>query len=157
MAGGRRATNKSKPGTRRSQAGSVPGWNEEVEPFREEALFLHAIWVNVGRPNKDDLHILRARLRNPYHYAVRRAEKHSDLTKAKKLFEASLTSEMDLLKEMKAINGKKGSSELPDNVGGADGEEEIVDKFRYVYETLYTSAESNLRMDKIKKKTQFND
>ena len=109
MAGRRRAIIKSKPGTRRSQAGSVPGWNEEVEPFREEALFLHAIWVNVGRPNKGDLHILRARSRNPYHYAVRRAEKHSDLTKAKKLFEASLTSEMDLLKEMKAINGKKGS------------------------------------------------
>ena len=85
MAGGRRA-DMCKPGTPRSQAGSIPGWNEEVEPFRDEALFSHSVWVSSGRPNKGNLHIQMAKSRNQYHYAVRRAEKHSDLTKAKKLF-----------------------------------------------------------------------
>ena len=39
-------------------------------------------------------------------------------------------------------------------LGGADGEEEIVDKFRQVYEALYNSAASNLEVDKIKEKLQ---
>ena len=33
-----------------------------------------------------------------------------------------------------------GDAELPDNVAGAEGEEEIVEKFREVYSALYNSA-----------------
>ena len=60
-------------------------------------------------------------------YAVRRAKVGSNLTKAKKLFEASLSSDIDLLKEMKNIRKGKGQD---DNVAGANGEEDIVEKFR---------------------------
>ena len=44
---------------------------------------------------------------------------------------------MDLIKEMKKVKaGCKASSELPDNVGGAEGEQEIVEKFKQVYSAL---------------------
>ena len=40
MAGGRRAT----PQDSHSVGGSMPGWNEDVEPFRQDALFWHGVW-----------------------------------------------------------------------------------------------------------------
>ena len=129
MAGGRRATpqaNHSKT-VKQGVSGSIPGWNEEVEPFRQEALFWHAIWKSCAKPNTGDIHRKMTQSRNQYHYAVRRAKIGSDLTKAKKLFEASLSSDIDLLKEMKNIRKGKGQD---DNVAGANGEEDIVEKFR---------------------------
>ena len=149
LAGGRRAA----PGTNRPSGGNIPGWNEDVEPFRQDALFWHSVWVSARRPNTGDLHIMMARSRNQYHYAVRRLKLNSNLVRAKKLFEASIKSEMDLLKEMKAITrGKGGGEELPDNVAGADGQEEIVEKFKEVYQALYNSADSSRDMDEIKVK-----
>ena len=50
---------------------------------------------------------------------------------------------LHLLKEMKsARGGKGGQADLPETVAGANGQEEIVNKFREVYSTLYNSAES---------------
>jgi hypothetical protein len=88
--------------------------------------------------------------RNQYHYAVRRAKTGSDLTKAKKLFEASLSSDIELLKEMKNIRRGKGQDDLPDNVAGANGEEEIVEKFREVYQAVFNSAGSSAELETIK-------
>ena len=90
-------------------------------------------------------------LKNQYHYAVRKSKKQGNLTRAKKLFEASFNSDVDLLKEMKAIKQEgKVCSELPEHVAGADGEGEIVEKFREVYQALYNSAGSAQEMDEIK-------
>ena len=48
---------------------------------------------------------------------------------------------------MKAIRGGKVvHAELPETVAGADGQDEVVDKFREVYSTLYNSAESESEM-----------
>ena len=55
--------------------------------------------------------------------------------------------DMDLIKEMKEIkSGSKAAPELPDSVAGANGEKEVVDKFREVYSALYTSASSENEM-----------
>ena len=46
-----------------------------------------------------------------------------------------------LLKEMKLVKkGGGGPAELPDVVGGANGEDQIVEKFRTIYSGLYNSA-----------------
>ena len=76
--------------------GCVPGCNEEVDPFRQDAKFWHAVWVSSGKPNTGDLHVAMARSRNLYHYAVRKARRQADLFKAKKLLEASLSTDMEL-------------------------------------------------------------
>ena len=85
------------------KSGCVPGWNEEVGPFREDADFWHAVWLSAGRPNHGQLHVAMARSRNLYHYAVRRAKRNADYLKAKKLFEASMVGDVQLLKEMKRV------------------------------------------------------
>ena len=118
-------------------SGCVPGWKEEVIPFQEDARFWHAVWVSACKPNKGDLHTAMPQSRNQYHYAVRRRSRTEKLQQAKNLFQASFTSDMDLIKEMKKVKaGCKASSELPDNVGGAEGEQEIVEKFKQVYSAL---------------------
>ena len=89
--------------------------------------------------------------RTQYHYSVRRLKRRLDLIKAKRLFEASLQGDLNLLKEMKAVkSGGGGQEELPDEVEGACGEEEIVEKFREVYSTLYNSSGSQDGMDQLR-------
>ena len=91
--------------------------------------------------------------RNQYHYAVRRGKLKENLVRATKLFEASVTEETDLLKEMKKIKlGGKHTADLPENVAGANGEEEIVEKFRHVYSAWYNSSDSSVEMTSIKEK-----
>ena len=59
---------------------------------------------------------------------------------------------MQLLKEMKAVkNGQNSAnSELPDSVGGADGEQAIAEMFRESYENLFNSAPSGQEMQEMK-------
>ena len=54
-------------------------------------------------------------------------------------------------KEMKKIKGgSKSGQSVPDCVDGVDGHEAIVEQFKYVYETLYNSAETSEGMNVIK-------
>ena len=125
-----------------------PGWVEEVGPYQEESRYWHDAWVLEGRPRGNWLHVIMVRKRSQFHYAVRRARKKSDLKRAENLFEASLKGDCNLLSEMKRIccGGSNKNPDLPDTVGGAQGEDEIAKKFKVVYETLYNSADTEDEM-----------
>ena len=74
-----------------------------------------------------------AHSRNQYHFAIRRTTRCGELQQAKSLFEASLSGDMDLIKEMKKVkSGCQVVKELPDIVGGAEGEQDICEKFKEV-------------------------
>ena len=49
-------------------------------------------------------------------------------------------------------SGRSGQEELPENVEGADSPEEIVDKFRTVYSTLYNCADTKPGMNDLNEK-----
>ena len=141
------------PDKSNSSSGCIPGWRKEVESFRTDSLFWHGVWKSAGRPNVGPLYFFMTKSRNSYHYAVRRAKRNSEFTRASKLFEASVTGDIDLLKEMKNIQGcGKSFADLPENVAGANGEEEIVEKFRQVYGALYSSSDSSAEMTLLKSK-----
>ena len=140
----------------RDKPGEVPGWKDMVQPFQDDAQFWHSIWRSAARPSSGVLHSIMVKTRNSYHYAIRRARKSSDLIRAKKLFEAAESGSMDLLQELKNIRmGGKSSADLPDNVAGANGEEEIVAKFRDVYSSLYNSWGTQAEMVSIKEQLPF--
>ena len=144
--GGRRVGRSEKSGSR-----ALPGWLDEVEPFKQEARYWHRVWLMEGRPSQDWLHRTMVKKRTQYHYAVRRLKKKTDQTRAEKLFEASMQGDVDLLREMKILRGGSDrNSELPDTVDGANGEDEIVEKFKLVYSTLYNSASSQPDMANLK-------
>ena len=103
-----------------------------------ESRYWHRVWQREGRPNNGWLHSTIVKKRAEYHYAVRRLKKQADLVRSKKLFEASLQGDLDLLKEMKAVRGgASGQTELPDTIAGTNGPAEIADKFREVYNSLF--------------------
>ena len=77
----------------------------------------------------------------------------SNSLRAKNLLSASETSSCQLLKEVKKIKGsKKDSHDLPDRVGGAVGENQIVDEFKKVYNALYNSSDTSNDMFNLKAK-----
>ena len=139
MAGGSRS---SKPDCPVEKA--IPGWKQLVAPYKDDAIFWHSVWQSADRPSHGVLKEIMTRTRNQYHYAIRRCKKMSNSLRARNLLQASETDSCELLKEMKKIVGsKKGSQDLPDSVGGATGEAEVVEEFRKVYSALYNSSDTS--------------
>ena len=92
-------------------------------------------------------------VRNKYHYAVRKSKAAADKVNLEKLFEAAKSGDTDLLKEMKRIRGGNKVQTMPtDTIEGANGSQEISEKFKEVYKTLYNSAESADEVNSIKSK-----
>ena len=134
-------------GKKRGQGRPVPKWQEDVEPFRQDSMYWGDVWKREGRPSTGWLHDTYLKKKSQYHYAVRRAKAKSDKYKAENLLAAALQGDTALLHEMKMIRkGGGGPADLPDTVAGANGEHEIVDKFRLVYSGLYNSASTEDEM-----------
>ena len=132
---------------------SIPGWNKEVKPFRDDSLYWGNIWRQAGCPNRDWIHDNYVEARRQYHRAVLRVRRMREVHQAEELLVAAMEGDVQLLKEMKTIKQGVGVSnaELPDSVGGADGEEQIGEMFRESYEKLYNSASSGPEMEEMKK------
>ena len=143
-----------RPGSVRPDSGLMPGWKEEVAPAQKDSVFWHAVWRSAGRPSGGELYNVMRSTRAKYHTAIRRVRRAADQIKAQKLFEASLDGGVNLINEMKKSHGGKHSPELPENVAGANGPEEVCEKFRTVYSELYNSAESSDKMNIIKKRVE---
>ena len=143
----------SKTSRPRDSSSRIPGWKDHVEPFRQDSLFWHSVWLSADKPNTGQLFQLMCWSRNKYHYAIRKLKKHSDKVMAENLMEAAKESEVDLLKEMKRVKcGKLKGQSMPDEIDGVSEPDEILVKFREVYEDLYNSADSSDAMNVIKEK-----
>ena len=134
----------------------MPGWREEVAPYREASLFWHSVWRSAGRPAAGELFNIMKATRNKYHHALRKIRNEVDRIKAQKLFEAAMWGGADLVKEMKKLRGAKQRLDLPENVAGANGEAEVCQKFKTVYENLYNSAPSVEETGRLKVQIETN-
>ena len=107
----------------------------------------------MGRPNRGIVYNIMCGTRNLYHYAIRKVKRQAAEIRSRKLIVAANNGDANLLKEMKKIKGGyKESIDLPEQVDNVEGEEEIANKFREVYSTLFNSAETTDAMDTIKMK-----
>ena len=62
----------------------VPGWNDIIKPYKDEALFWHNVWVSLNRPQNNEVYIAMKTFRNQYHYAIRRSKANeAELRKTK--------------------------------------------------------------------------
>jgi len=130
---------------------SIPGW-DTVEPFRQESLYWGRIWAREGRPSTGWLNDTYRKKQMRYHYAVRQAKRNREKHQAEGLLAASVQGDTELLKAMKSVRkGKPSCEDLHGSVGGADGPEEIAEKFKSVYEALYTGSDTVEEMDVLKK------
>ena len=113
------------------------GWSSEVEKLRILSKQSYQAWISEGKPRDGDTFILKKESNANYRYAVRKLQRSSKLQRAKSLFEASLKSDLNLLNEMKKIvNGSPAMDDLPEEVDGVKGEQEIANKFREVHNDL---------------------
>ena len=65
----------------------------------------------------------------------------SKLHQAQGLFAAAMAGDIELMKEMRRVKSGKGKiDEITDTVDGVTGDNEVADKFREIYSTLYNSA-----------------
>ena len=74
----------------------------------------------------------------------------STMLSGKQIYEQTLLGQRNFLRPPLTVIGRKICDELPEHVAGADGQTEIDEKIREVYEALYSSAGSGQEMDQIK-------
>ena len=85
--------------------------------------------------------------KNQYHYAVRRLKKRLNIIKSNKFLQACLNGGVDIFKEIKKHRGKNG--QLPNNVDGFVGDENISNHFKDIYTDLFNSVPSNDELKEI--------
>ena len=66
-------------------------------------MFWHSIWVSASRPNKGALYEIMKKTKNNYHFSIRKVKKMANNIRARKLLDASMTGDINLLKEMKKV------------------------------------------------------
>ena len=139
---------QKKPISQGSSHVRLPGWNENVEPLKQDAKFWYSIWLSAGRPQTGALHSVMVGTRIKYRCAVRKTQQIANKSKAVSLLEAAERGDKALLSRMKSVMGsKKSPQEMPASLEGEVGEAEILDKFRTLYEQLYNSCSTSRELD----------
>ena len=132
---------KGTTGDQASRKFTIPGWNESVKPFQNEARFWYSLWASAGKPLhsvvpgvEHDLYTYMKFSRNNYHYAVRRTQNCLKSIENEKVVSKMGTPEM--FDEIKNIcrNRKTDLTSVVDDVHGAKN---ISNNFKGIYEQLY--------------------
>ncbi len=119
----------------------VPGWNELVKPYRDDALFWKWMHEQQGKPGVGWVAQIMRHTRAQYHYALRRCRKNKNEIQRSKFLEAMLSSDREFFKEVKRLKGfARTETSIID--GLSDGKQ-IADKFAVQYKELYNSNPSN--------------
>ena len=82
---------------------AIPRWNEDIEPYRQDALCWHAVWLSAGRPINSELHKVMKRTRNMYHLHIRKNKRVIDKIKSNGLREACLNNQNGIFREIKIV------------------------------------------------------
>ena len=112
-------------------------WKSEVKPFKDTAIFWHAIWTSAGRPMNTALHQVMKRTRNVYHYHIRKCRKMTECIRKNTLLDACINNNGDIFKEIRKI--RKTPPDMSSMIDGVT--RNIESHFAKVYEKLYNSVE----------------
>ena len=121
-------------------------WSEEVQPFKDDALFWHSAWVSAGKPSNTELHKIMKRTRNIYHYQIRKCKQMVDTLKRNTLLDACINGNGDIFNEIRKL--RKSSHNVANVIDGvAVG---IPKHFAGIYSILYNSVEDRTSLDYIR-------
>ena len=82
---------------------SIPRWNDDIEPYRKDALIWHSAWLSAGRPLHTLLHRMMKRTRNIYHLYILKNKRMLDKIKNNKLLDACINNQNGIFTELKAM------------------------------------------------------
>ena len=124
----------------------IPGWSDEVKPFRDRAFFWCQVWKSAGKPIGTVLHNIMKRSRNVYHYNYKKCQRAQDKIKSNKLLDACLNGGSDVFKEVKKM--RKCDQSIASSMDGKT--ENVSEHFKSIYETLYNSVDDSAELNDIK-------
>lgn len=112
-------------------------WNDELKPFKDKAMFWHAIWISAGKPINTELHRIMKRARNVYHFQIRKSKKVTNILKKNTLLQACIDNrDVDLFREIRKLR-----CSAPIIANKIDGKyENIPNHFAGIYSKLYNSV-----------------
>ena len=83
---------------------SKPGWNTEVNKLREDSLFWHRLWVDIGQPQTGVVAAVMRNTRYTYHKAVKGIKRNDLNVRKAKLAEMANESDVRVLwDELKTV------------------------------------------------------
>ena len=121
---------------------SIPLWNEELQPYKDSAMFWHAIWVSAGKPMNSELHQIMKRTRNIFHYQIRKCKRAANMIKKNSFLQACLgNKDLDLFKLVKEM--RKSEPTIACTIDGKTEEipEHFADKYRELYNSVHDEEE----------------
>ena len=80
---------------------TIPKWNEEITPYKEDAYFWHSVWTSAGKPLNNNLHMIMKRTRITYHLKIRKNKRMLNRIKKNTLFKACLAKNGNLFTEIR--------------------------------------------------------
>ena len=87
----------------KNRKSKVMDWKENVQPFRDDALFWNAVWTSAGKPINTALHQVMKRTRNIYHYQIRKSRKMTECVRRNTLLDACINNNGDIFKEIRKL------------------------------------------------------
>ena len=137
------STAKSK-GNKQKITKVIPGWNDVVRPFNENANFWSAVWKSAGKPLNNELHKIMKRTRNIYHYAIRKCKRATEYIKKEKLLNSCISGQNNVFDEIRKM--RRTGDNIPVKIDGCD---KPAERFGEVYKELYNSAGDSVEMNKL--------
>ena len=135
-------------GNARVKKNPIPCWQQEIKPFKEDALFWHSIWKSAGRPLNTELHKIMKRTKNIYHYQIRKCKRMVNTLKKNTLLEACVNNNGDIFHEIRKLrNSSNTTGRVIDGVS-----ENIPTHFADIYNKLYNSVDDQEDFHKLYKK-----
>ena len=115
----------------------IPNWNEDIEPFKENAHFWHAVWISAGKPLNCHLHVIMKRTRNKFHLLIRKKKRLLDQVKRNEMLMACLANDCSIFDAIK--KKRKCKQVIPSVIDGHD--KDIPEYLASKYEKLYNSVD----------------
>ena len=136
---------KGTTGDQASRKHTIPGWNDRVKPFQNEAKFWNSLWISAGKPKHSEVPGVEHNLftymkfsKNQYHYNVRRTQNSLNLIENDKLI--SNMNSPNLFEEIKKAC-KETNSNVTSVIDDIHGAKNITEQFKTIYENLYNEQE----------------
>ena len=125
----------------------IPGWNDEVRPFRESARFWHSIWVSCGKPLNCEVFFIMRRTKNVFHYVSRKVKRNKEKLQQEKMLQyfdgGNITNLIKKLKNQRCQGSEKVSNLIDGNIGSANIANHFSSKYSKLY-NLYDSSNETL-------------
>ena len=106
--------------------------------MREQSLFSHWIWLEMGKPQQGIVYNIMKRTRHRYHYAVRCCKKEKQVIQKTKLAN-NIGNSKDFWQEIKKINpnARLTSSTIDEANGASEISKLFFNKYRSLYNGVY--------------------